>query len=66
MANTKSMQRAAQLQIRLNDAEKTAFRDAARINGLSMSDWIRQVVRKAAIVELRSAGKDKVAEALTK
>lgn len=64
MANNTSMQRAAHLQVRLSDAEKAAFLEAAKINGLSISDWVRQMARKAAITELRGAGRDKVADAL--
>lgn len=66
MANTKSLQRASQLQVRVSDAEKAAFAEAASISGISTSDWIRQMARKAAVVELRSAGRDKLAEALTR
>lgn len=66
MANTKSMQRTEHLQIRLSNAEKVAFNEAATITGLSMSDWVRQMARKAAITELRDAGRTKAAEALTR
>jgi len=46
------------LQIRLLEAEKHAFSDAARISGLSLSSWARERLRKAARDELRKAKKD--------
>lgn len=66
MSQAKSMQRATQLQVRVSAAEKVAFQEAATITGLSVSDWVRQLARKAAIGELRTAGREKLAEALTR
>lgn len=66
MAVSKSMQRGEQLQIRVSAAEKAVFTEAASISGLSVADWVRQLARKAATLELRQAGRDKAAEALTK
>ena len=45
------------LQIRLLDAEKQAFSDAAKSSGLSLSSWARERLRKAAREDLRKAKK---------
>jgi hypothetical protein len=37
--------------------EKTAFKDAAVLAGASLSTWVRQRLRTAAISELEGAGK---------
>ncbi len=46
------------LQIRLLEAEKQMFSDAAKISGLSLSPWARERLKKAARDELRKAKKD--------
>ncbi len=45
------------LQLRLLDAEKQAFSEAAKISGLSLSSWARERLRKAAFDELKEAQK---------
>ncbi len=62
----KSRNRQDILHVRISKPEQSAFAEAARVNGLSLSGWTRTVMRKAALADLRSAGKDKIAEALTK
>jgi hypothetical protein len=44
------------VQIRLLQAEKQAFEKAAQLAGISLSAWVRERLRRAAIVELREAG----------
>jgi hypothetical protein len=44
------------LQIRVTDSEKAAFELAAGFAGISMSSWVRERLRLAAIRELESAG----------
>ncbi len=46
------------VQIRLLEAEKQAFSDAAKNSGLSLSSWARERLKKAARDELRKAKKD--------
>jgi hypothetical protein len=43
------------LEIRLETAEKQAFRDAADLAGLDLSAWVRERLRIAARKELESA-----------
>jgi hypothetical protein len=45
------------LQIRLTDAEKAGFDEAARLAGIPLSSWVRERLRLAAIRELESAGR---------
>ena len=45
------------LQLRLTDAEKNAFAQAAAIAGISLSSWARERLRLAAIRDLESAGR---------
>jgi hypothetical protein len=40
----------------LAQAEKEAFEKAAKLSGISLSAWVRERLRRAAIVELREAG----------
>ena len=61
-----SAQRTSWLQVRITPAERAAFSEAARLTGLSVSGWMRSMGRQQAIAILRSAGKDKAVEALTK
>lgn len=42
----------AYLEVRLEEAEKQAFRDAAELAGLDLSAWARERMRRAAIAEL--------------
>jgi hypothetical protein len=44
------------LDIRLEVAEKQAFRDAADLAGLDLSAWVRERLRAAARHELEEAG----------
>ena len=44
-------------QIRLTEAEKGAFEEAARICGLSASSWARERLRAHARAELKKVGK---------
>ena len=46
------------LQIRLSEAEKQAFSDAAKDSGLCLSSWARERLRKAAREEKRKTKKD--------
>jgi hypothetical protein len=46
------------VQIRLSEAEKQDFSDAAKFSGLPLSSWARERLKKAARDELRKAKKD--------
>ncbi len=43
-------------QLRMTPDEKRAFQEAARLAGISLSAWVRERLRLAAIRELESAG----------
>jgi hypothetical protein len=43
------------LEVRLEAAEKHAFKDAAEIAGLDLSAWVRERLRRAARLELEEA-----------
>jgi hypothetical protein len=43
--------------VRLSKAEKSAFRDSARISGLPVSAWARERLMRAAIKDLETVGK---------
>jgi uncharacterized protein (DUF1778 family) len=45
------------LQIRITDSEKEGFELAAALAGISVSSWVRERLRLAAIRELESAGR---------
>ena len=45
------------LQIRLTEAEKTGFEEAAALAGLRLSSWVRERLRLAAIRDLEGAGR---------
>ena len=45
------------IEIRVQPEEKRGFRDAAEIAGISLSSWVRERLRLAAIRELESAGR---------
>jgi hypothetical protein len=51
------MKRDIPLLIRLTDDEKTAFDDSAEISGITLSAWVRQQLRLAAIHELGRVGR---------
>ncbi len=44
------------LKLRVQDEEKRAFQAAATLAGLSLSAWARERLRRAARVDLESAG----------
>jgi uncharacterized protein (DUF1778 family) len=44
------------IEMRVTDDEKEAFRKAAEMSGLTLSAWIRERLRKAAVSELEHAG----------
>lgn len=44
------------LQVRLSSRERSAFEEAAKMAGLSMSAWVRERLRRAARTELQSGG----------
>jgi uncharacterized protein (DUF1778 family) len=50
------MSKPMSVQIRLTRDEKEAFRQAAELAGVSMSSWVRERLRLAAIRELETAG----------
>jgi len=45
------------LEVRLQAGEKQGFQEAADIAGLTLSQWVRERLRKAARVELEDAGR---------
>jgi hypothetical protein len=45
------------IKIRVSEAEKRVFDDLAERAGLSLSAWMRERLRKAAIAEAKAAGK---------
>lgn len=45
------------LQIRVSDTEKEGFELAAALAGISLSSWVRERLRLAAIRELEGAGR---------
>jgi hypothetical protein len=47
--------RSEALLVRLEDAEKTAFRDAAELAGVPLSSWVRERLRQVASKELTNA-----------
>jgi uncharacterized protein (DUF1778 family) len=49
--------RRALLHIRVNEAERKTFDEAAAISGLSISSYCRMVLRKAAIADLNAANR---------
>ena len=44
------------LEIRVDSAEKEAFRDAANLAGIPLATWARERLRRAAVRELEEAG----------
>lgn len=49
--------KAEYLEVRLENAEKQAFKDAADLAGLALSAWVRERLRTAARRELEDADK---------
>jgi uncharacterized protein (DUF1778 family) len=45
------------LEIRVESAEKQAFKDAADLAGIPVSIWVRERLRRAAIRELEEAAR---------
>jgi uncharacterized protein (DUF1778 family) len=45
------------LELRLDAAEKQAFKDAAELSGMAVSVWVRERLRKVARKELEEAEK---------
>ena len=43
------------IELRVSPEEKEGFRDAAEISGISLSAWIRERLRRAAVRELEDA-----------
>lgn len=56
MQYTHGMPKAQVLQIRLSEFEKQGFQEAANLAGISLSSWVRERLRLAAIRDLESAG----------
>jgi uncharacterized protein (DUF1778 family) len=48
--------KAEHMQVRLDEAEKQAFADAAALSGQSVSVWVRDQLRRAARQQLEEAG----------
>lgn len=46
-----------QLRIRIDSRERRAFDEAARLSGISLSSWVRIILREAAEARLRTANK---------
>jgi hypothetical protein len=53
----KANKRGEYLEIRVEAAEKQAFKDAAELAGLPMSAWVRERLRRAAVRELEDAAR---------
>jgi len=51
------MPKTTTIQIRLTDDEKAAFSQAADQAGISLSSWVRERLRAAAVRELQGAGR---------
>ena len=57
-AGNRGLGRSEILRVRLNEAERRAFQDAASLAGLSVSAWARMALRERASASLRAAGKE--------
>ncbi|MGD0462011.1 MAG: hypothetical protein ABSB74_05950 [Tepidisphaeraceae bacterium] len=53
--NPKGTNKEEYLELRLDAAEKQAFRDAATLAGMAVSVWVRERLRRAARKELQDA-----------
>ena len=51
------MRKAELLQVRVDDAEKEAFAEAASLAGLALSAWVRERLRMTAARELEAASR---------
>jgi hypothetical protein len=51
------MEKSLAIQIRVTEPEKEGFTQSADLAGISLSSWIRERLRLAAIRELESAGR---------
>ena len=51
------MKRACQLLIRVDPEEKQAFKESSQIAGITLSAWVRNQLRLAAIQELGRVGR---------
>ena len=51
------MMRTELLQLRLRPKEKQAFQEAADLAGISLSAWVRERLRAAAIRDLEGSGR---------
>ena len=51
------MEKSLVIQIRVSEPEKDGFAQAADLAGISISSWVRERLRLAAIRELESAGR---------
>jgi len=49
--------KASFLQVRLDEAEKRAFNEAAELSGLALSAWVRERLRLLARKELEKVGR---------
>lgn len=45
------------LKLRLSEAEKRSFQEAADLAGITISAWVRERLRSAAVRELEGAGR---------
>jgi uncharacterized protein (DUF1778 family) len=54
--NSESDRMERSLEVRLSPQEKEGFRMAAEIAGISLSDWVRERLRRVARQELEQAG----------
>lgn len=45
------------VELRVQPTEKQAFKEAAELAGISLSSWVRERLRLAAIRELENAGR---------
>ncbi len=45
------------VEVRMQRTEKTTFQECAEMSGLSLSGWIRERLRRAAIKELEDASR---------
>ncbi len=46
------------LDVRLDAAEKQAFKEAAQLAGVPLASWVRERLRRAAIRELEEVGRE--------
>lgn len=51
------MSKSEEIKVRLTADEKRAFEEAAEISGISVSAWMRERLRRAAVRELEEASR---------